>query len=123
MEAKPRKAGESITQLRQPTSRAWESDPSIRCSASSRPCNNTFQPVLEHLDKRTPLKRSCYLHLIMEALAVLGLVANIVQLLDAAGNPSTVCREIYTLGRSIEDTSMAFASEQLHEPYRDLARV
>ncbi|KAL8647838.1 MAG: hypothetical protein Q9226_006265 [Calogaya cf. arnoldii] len=74
------------------------------------------------MDKRTPLKRSCYLHLIMEALAVLGLVANIVQLVDAAGNAFTVCREIYTLGRSIEDTSLAFTSEQLHEAYGHLSK-
>ncbi|KAL8846223.1 MAG: hypothetical protein Q9221_008677 [Calogaya cf. arnoldii] len=58
----------------------------------------------------------------MEALAVLGLVANIVQLLDAAGNAFTVCCEIYTLGRSIEDTSLAFTSEQLHEAYGHLSK-
>ncbi|KAL8922530.1 MAG: hypothetical protein Q9172_003537 [Xanthocarpia lactea] len=56
----------------------------------------------------------------MEALAVLGLVANIVQLVDAAGNAYTVCREIYTLGSSVEDTRMAFTSKQLLDAYADL---
>ncbi|KAL8880292.1 MAG: hypothetical protein Q9192_008047, partial [Flavoplaca navasiana] len=57
----------------------------------------------------------------MEALAVVGLVANIVQLVDTAGKAFSVCREIYTLGRSVEDTSLAFTSEQLHKAYVDLS--
>ncbi|KAL9628126.1 MAG: hypothetical protein Q9204_006093, partial [Flavoplaca sp. TL-2023a] len=58
----------------------------------------------------------------MEALAAVGLVANIVQLVDTAGKAFTVCREIYTLGRSIEDTTLAFTSEQLHEAYGELSK-
>ena len=59
----------------------------------------------------------------MEALAAVGLVPNIVQLVDTAGKAFTVCWEIYTLDRSIEDTSLALTSEQLHEAYVDLVRV
>lgn len=59
----------------------------------------------------------------MEALAAVGLVANIAQLVDTAGKAFTVCREIYSLGRSIEDTTLAFTSEQLHEAYGELVRL
>ncbi|CAO1600436.1 hypothetical protein XANCAGTX0491_004125 [Xanthoria calcicola] len=58
----------------------------------------------------------------MEALAAVGLVANIAQLVDTAGKAFTVCHEIYTLGRSIEDTTLAFTSEQLHEAYGELSK-
>ncbi|KAL8976549.1 MAG: hypothetical protein Q9205_007460, partial [Flavoplaca limonia] len=58
----------------------------------------------------------------MEALAAVGLVANIVQLVDTAGRAFTVCWEIYTSDRSTEDTSLAFTSEQLHEAYSDLSK-
>lgn len=58
----------------------------------------------------------------MEALAAVGLVANIVQLVDTAGKAFAVCREIYTLGRSMEDTTLAFTSEQLQEAYGELVR-
>lgn len=56
----------------------------------------------------------------MDPISTVGLVANIVQLVTAAGNAFTVCREIYTLGSSIEDTRMAFTSKQLHEAYIEL---
>lgn len=56
----------------------------------------------------------------MEPLAVLGLVANITQLVDAAIKAFTVCREVYTLGRTIEDSRMAFTSQQLLDAYDDL---
>ncbi|KAL8752288.1 MAG: hypothetical protein Q9184_005780 [Pyrenodesmia sp. 2 TL-2023] len=58
----------------------------------------------------------------MDPLSVLGLVANIVQLIDAAGNAFTVCHQIHASGRSIDDTRMAFTSEQLREAYGDLSK-
>ncbi|KAL8849090.1 MAG: hypothetical protein Q9221_005934 [Calogaya cf. arnoldii] len=56
----------------------------------------------------------------MEAIAVLGLVANIVQLVDAAGKAFTICREIYISGETIEDKRMAFTSKQLLDACNDL---
>ncbi len=58
----------------------------------------------------------------MDPISVLGLVANLVQLVDAAGNAFIICREIYSLGSSIQDTRMAFTSKQLHEAYAELVR-
>ncbi|KAI4263815.1 MAG: hypothetical protein L6R42_001051 [Xanthoria sp. 1 TBL-2021] len=56
----------------------------------------------------------------MEPIAVLSLVANIVQLVDAAGKAFTICREIYTMGRTIEDSRMASTSEHLLHAYDHL---
>lgn len=58
----------------------------------------------------------------MEPIAVLGLVANIVQLVDAAGKAFTICSEIYTLGETIEDSRMTFTSKQLLDACNDLVR-
>ncbi|KAL9602068.1 MAG: hypothetical protein Q9219_002064 [cf. Caloplaca sp. 3 TL-2023] len=49
----------------------------------------------------------------MEALAVLGLTANIVQLVDAAVNACHVCHEIYSSGASTEDSRVMSVTEQL----------
>lgn len=59
----------------------------------------------------------------MEPIAVLGLVANIVQLVDAAGKAYTICHEIYTLGETVEDSRTAFTSKQLLDAYDDLVRT
>lgn len=56
----------------------------------------------------------------MDPLSVLGLVANIVQLVDAAINAFTLCRQVYTLGASIEDTQMTYTSNQLITCYSSL---
>ncbi|KAL8759606.1 MAG: hypothetical protein Q9199_000650 [Rusavskia elegans] len=56
----------------------------------------------------------------MEPVAALGLFADIVELVDAAGKPFTICREIYILGETIEDTRMAFTSKQLLEGCENL---
>ena len=53
---------------------------------------------------------------------MLGLVANIVQLVDAAGKAFTICREIYISGETIEDKRMAFTSKQLLDACNDLVR-
>lgn len=59
----------------------------------------------------------------MEPLSVLGLVANIVQLIDAAAKAYTVCCEIHASGSSKEDSRTAFTSEQFREAYDELVRV
>ncbi|KAL8750831.1 MAG: hypothetical protein Q9199_006824 [Rusavskia elegans] len=56
----------------------------------------------------------------MEPIAVLGLVANIVQLVDAAGKAFNICREIYILGETIADSRMASTSKHLLHAYDDL---
>ena len=53
----------------------------------------------------------------MEALAVLGLVSNIVQLVDAAANAYGICRDIYQHGAAIEDARLSDTTTQLHETY------
>ena len=53
----------------------------------------------------------------MDPLSALGLVANIIQVVDAATDAFQVCHQIYTLGASIEDFRMSFTSKQLHESY------
>ncbi|KAL8860799.1 MAG: hypothetical protein Q9178_002829 [Gyalolechia marmorata] len=53
----------------------------------------------------------------MDPLSALGLVANIIQVVDAATDAFQVCHQIYTLGASIEDSRMSFTSKQLHESY------
>ena len=58
----------------------------------------------------------------MEPLAVLGLVANIVQLVDAGGKAFTICREIYTLGATVEDARMASTSKHLLDAYDEMVR-
>lgn len=56
----------------------------------------------------------------MEALSAIGLVGNILQLVDAAGKAYKVYHEIHTLGASIEDQDMADTSKQLQEAYTAL---
>lgn len=56
----------------------------------------------------------------MELLSALGLVCNILQLVDAAGKAYNVCHEIHTLGASIGDQRMTYTSEQLQEAYTAL---
>ncbi|KAL8751638.1 MAG: hypothetical protein Q9199_006279 [Rusavskia elegans] len=58
----------------------------------------------------------------MEPIAVLSLVANIVQLVDAAGKAFTICREIYILGETIEDSRTTFVSRQLLNANSDLSK-
>ena len=58
----------------------------------------------------------------MEPLAVLGLVANIVQLVDAGAKAFTICREIYTLGATVEDARMASTSKHLLDAYDEMVR-
>ncbi|KAL8925723.1 MAG: hypothetical protein Q9172_002114 [Xanthocarpia lactea] len=53
----------------------------------------------------------------MDPLSALGLVANIIQVINAATDAFQVCHQIYTLGTSIEDSRMSFTSKQLHESY------
>ena len=53
----------------------------------------------------------------MEGLAALGLVANIIQVVDAAANAFNVCREIYSLGSSIEDSRMENTNKELLQSY------
>lgn len=53
---------------------------------------------------------------------MLGFVANIVQLVDAAGKAFTICREIYTLGETVEDARMASTSKHLLDAYDELVR-
>ena len=56
----------------------------------------------------------------MDPLSILGLVSNVVQLIDAAADAFTVCHEIYTLGASIEDSRMMYTSNQLYQCYSAL---
>ncbi|KAI4220349.1 MAG: hypothetical protein L6R36_007688 [Xanthoria steineri] len=56
----------------------------------------------------------------MEPIAMLGFVANIVQLVDAAGKAFSICREIYTLGETVEDARMASTSKHLLDAYDEL---
>ncbi|KAL8858122.1 MAG: hypothetical protein Q9178_005299 [Gyalolechia marmorata] len=58
----------------------------------------------------------------MEPIAVLGIVANVVQLVDAAGKAFTICREIYILGETIEDSRVAFTSKQLQQSCDELKK-
>lgn len=51
---------------------------------------------------------------------MLGIVANIVQLVDAAAKTYSVCLEIYTLGSTIEDSRIEFTSKQLLDAYDGL---
>ena len=53
----------------------------------------------------------------MDPLTVLGLASNVIQLLDAAANAFTICHEIYKMGSSIEDSRMAYTSDQLYRCY------
>lgn len=53
---------------------------------------------------------------------MLGFVANIVQLVDAAAKAFTICREIYTLGETVEDARMASTSKHLLDAYDELVR-
>ena len=57
----------------------------------------------------------------MDPISVLGLVSNIVQLIDAAASAFTVCCEIYKLGASIEDSRMSYTTNQLHQSYSALS--
>lgn len=56
----------------------------------------------------------------MEPLTILGLVSNIVQLVDAGAKAAKVCQQIYKHGASIEDLRLADTSEQLHRCYSTL---
>ena len=58
----------------------------------------------------------------MEPLTTVGLVANIVQLINAAANAYKVCHEIYELGSSFEDSQMSYTTSQLHRTYSSLDR-
>jgi len=56
----------------------------------------------------------------MASLSILGLVANIVQLVDVATRAYKVCHDIYHLGASIEDSQMSYTSDQLRESHSTL---
>ena len=60
--------------------------------------------------------------LTMDPLSVLGLVANIIQVVDAGANAYRICHEIYTRGASIEDSRMSYTNEQLSQSYAALVR-
>ena len=49
----------------------------------------------------------------MDPLTVLGLVSNIIQLVDTATNAYTLCHEIHKLGSSIEDSRLSYTNSQL----------
>ena len=51
---------------------------------------------------------------------MLGIAANIVQLVEAAAKTYNVCLEIYTLGSTIEDSRIEFTSKQLLDAYDGL---
>lgn len=53
----------------------------------------------------------------MEGLVALGVVANIVQLVDAAAKAFKVCHEVYTLGASLDDSRMIITSTELSQAY------
>ena len=56
----------------------------------------------------------------LDPLSALGLVANIVQLVDASAKAFAVCHEIYTLGASVEDSRMTYTTDQLEQCYSAL---
>lgn len=56
----------------------------------------------------------------MDPLTVLGLMSNIVQLVDAATNAAKTCYEIYELGASIEDLQLAYTCDKLQNCYSTL---
>ena len=56
----------------------------------------------------------------MDPLSVLGLVSNIIQLVDAAANTYVLCSEIHKLGSSIEDSQISYTSGQLQQCYVSL---
>lgn len=72
--------------------------------------------VLNGISRPEPFSR-------MEPIAVLSFVANIVQLVDAAGNAFTICREIYVLGETIDDSRTTFISRQLLNANSDLVCI
>ena len=53
----------------------------------------------------------------MDPLTILGLVPDIVQLVDAAANAYGVCREICQHGATIEDARMSYTVTQLQDSY------
>ena len=57
----------------------------------------------------------------MEPLTTLGLVSNIVQLVNAAIDAAKVCHEIYKQGASVEDRRIAYTTDQLHQCYTALS--
>ena len=56
----------------------------------------------------------------MEALAILGLVSNIIALIDAAAKAATTCHQIYKHGASIEDLDLMYINDQLEQSYSNL---
>ncbi|KAL8797253.1 MAG: hypothetical protein Q9182_007218 [Xanthomendoza sp. 2 TL-2023] len=56
----------------------------------------------------------------MEPISVLSLVANIVQLVDAAAKAVSICHEIYALGASIDDSRIKYTTGQLLDSYSTL---
>ena len=57
----------------------------------------------------------------MDPLTVIGIVANVVQLLDAGSNAINLCHQIYKAGVSADDSQMIATSEQLHKCYSALS--
>lgn len=56
----------------------------------------------------------------MDPLTVVSLVANIIQLVDAATSAATKCHEIYRLGAPKDDLHLASVTEQLIQCYTTL---
>lgn len=56
----------------------------------------------------------------MEALAVVSLVSNILQLLDVATRSAKKCHQIYKLGSPIDDLHLASLSDELNQCYTTL---
>ncbi|KAL8832359.1 MAG: hypothetical protein Q9191_000316 [Dirinaria sp. TL-2023a] len=57
----------------------------------------------------------------MDPLSAVGLVANVVQLVDAAVKAVTICHQIYTQGAAIEDSRLLYTSEHLQKSYSALS--
>jgi hypothetical protein len=56
----------------------------------------------------------------MDPLTVLGLVSNIVQLVDASSRAATACYQIYKDGASLEDLRIAEIADHLQQCYEQL---
>ena len=56
----------------------------------------------------------------MDPLSALSLASSVVQLVDASCNAFKLCHEIYKLGASVEDSRMAYTSDQLYQSYTAL---
>ena len=56
----------------------------------------------------------------MDPLAALSLIANVIQVVDAAKKAATACYQFYKLGAPIEHLQTEYVSGQLHQAYSTL---